>query len=66
VHALVPGAVAFQVDDHFGGDSARGDYMGDFPGVIRPIVEWSTDVVVADEPESGIALTAGSALLPRR
>jgi lipopolysaccharide transport system ATP-binding protein len=58
--------VAFQVDDHFGGDSARGDYMGDLPGVIRPIVDWNTDVVTADEPESSVALMAGSALLPRR
>jgi lipopolysaccharide transport system ATP-binding protein len=66
VHALVPGAVAFQVDDHFGGDSARGDYMGDIPGVIRPIVDWNTDVVTADDPDSAIALTVESELLPQR
>ena len=24
------------------GDSARGDYMGDYPGVVRPVVDWTT------------------------
>ena len=43
VHALVPGPVSFEVVDSFDGDSARGDYMGDYPGVIRPIVDWTTE-----------------------
>ena len=42
VHALVQQTVAFEVVDHFDGDSARGDYMGEYPGVIRPIVDWNT------------------------
>ncbi|HEY2064355.1 MAG TPA: ABC transporter ATP-binding protein [Gemmatimonadaceae bacterium] len=48
VHALMPGAIGFQVSDHFGGDSARGDYMGDFPGVIRPLVDWTTQAAGSD------------------
>jgi lipopolysaccharide transport system ATP-binding protein len=43
VHALVQGPVAFEVVDSFEGDSARGDYMGEYPGVVRPIVDWSTE-----------------------
>jgi lipopolysaccharide transport system ATP-binding protein len=66
VHALVAGAVSFQIADHFGGDSARGDYMGDYPGVIRPMVDWTTDVVPAEDPASSTALTAEAGLLPRR
>lgn len=42
IHAFTPGAVAFQVMDHLGGDAARGDYSGDFPGVVRPMVDWTT------------------------
>jgi lipopolysaccharide transport system ATP-binding protein len=38
----VPEAVAFQVIDSLDGDSARGDFAGWFPGVVRPLVEWST------------------------
>jgi lipopolysaccharide transport system ATP-binding protein len=43
VHALVQGPVSFEVVDSFDGDSARGDYMGDYPGVVRPIVDWATE-----------------------
>jgi lipopolysaccharide transport system ATP-binding protein len=32
VHAFTPGAVAFHVAEHYGGDAARGDYGGDYPG----------------------------------
>ena len=34
--------VAFQVMDSFDGDSARGDYGGRMPGIVRPLLEWST------------------------
>ena len=35
-------AVAFQVVDSLDGDSARGDYAGPMPGVIRPLLRWTT------------------------
>jgi lipopolysaccharide transport system ATP-binding protein len=35
-------AVAFQVVDSSEGDSARGDYAGSWPGVVRPLLEWKT------------------------
>jgi lipopolysaccharide transport system ATP-binding protein len=42
VHALVQGTVAFEVNDSFDGDGVRGDYMGEYPGVVRPMVDWTT------------------------
>ncbi len=38
-------AVAFQVVDSLDGDSARGDYAGPLPGVVRPMLQWTTRVV---------------------
>lgn len=35
-------AVSFRVADSFEGDSARGDWTGSMPGVIRPLLKWST------------------------
>ncbi len=40
---IVSDAVAFQVFDTMEGDSARGDYGGTLPGVLRPKLEWVTD-----------------------
>lgn len=34
--------VAFQVIDGQNGDSARGDYSGSLPGVVRPLLRWTT------------------------
>jgi lipopolysaccharide transport system ATP-binding protein len=42
LHARETNAVAFQVVDDGGGDSARGDYVGPMPGVVRPLLEWTT------------------------
>jgi lipopolysaccharide transport system ATP-binding protein len=49
VHAFTPQAVSFQVIDHFEGDAVRGDYMGEYPGVVRPMVDWTTRVRAAEE-----------------
>jgi lipopolysaccharide transport system ATP-binding protein len=43
LHAHAPNAVAFQVIDSQAGDSARGDYVGPMPGVVRPLLRWTTD-----------------------
>jgi lipopolysaccharide transport system ATP-binding protein len=40
VHAVEPDAVAFHVLDPSQGDGVRGTYVGDFPGVVRPMLEW--------------------------
>lgn len=42
VHFYQRDAVAFQVVDSLEGDSARGDYVGHLPGVVRPVVDWTT------------------------
>ncbi len=42
VHFLVRDAVSFFVTDNLDGDSARGDYGGLMPGVVRPILSWET------------------------
>jgi lipopolysaccharide transport system ATP-binding protein len=35
-------AVAFMVTDSLQGDSARGDWTGHMPGVVRPMLKWTT------------------------
>jgi lipopolysaccharide transport system ATP-binding protein len=42
IHFNEPDVVAFQVIDSLDGDSARGDYAGPMPGVVRPLLHWST------------------------
>lgn len=42
IHAHVPRVVAFQVVDSLAKDSARGDFTGPVPGIIRPLLKWST------------------------
>lgn len=36
-------AVAFQVVDSHDGDSARGDWVGNLGGVVRPKLDWTTE-----------------------
>jgi lipopolysaccharide transport system ATP-binding protein len=40
VHFYEPDAVAFEVVDSMEGGSARGEYSGSYPGVVRPIFPW--------------------------
>jgi len=42
VHLHEQNAIAFQVVDCLEGDSARGDYAGYLPGVVRPLLTWET------------------------
>jgi lipopolysaccharide transport system ATP-binding protein len=50
--------VAFQVVDSMDGNSARGDYAGSVPGVVRPLLKWTSEFiphgsrVVVGEPTS--------------
>jgi homopolymeric O-antigen transport system ATP-binding protein len=43
-----PNVVTFQVIDTLEGDSARGDYTGPMPGVIRPLLNWNTTFTPAN------------------
>ena len=42
LHAQESNVVTFQVIDHQHKDSARGDYVGHIPGLIRPKLIWTT------------------------
>lgn len=42
IHFFERDAVAFQVIDSLDGGSARGDYAGPYPGVVRPLLSWTT------------------------
>ncbi|HLB10648.1 MAG TPA: ABC transporter ATP-binding protein, partial [Gemmatimonadaceae bacterium] len=42
IHFSENDAVAFQVIDSLDGDSVRGAYAGPFPGVVRPLLSWTT------------------------
>ncbi len=43
VHFWERDVVAFQVIDSAEGDTARGDYGGPVPGVVRPLLPWSNE-----------------------
>jgi lipopolysaccharide transport system ATP-binding protein len=45
VHAIEPEAVAFVVVDRSEGDGVRGVFTNEFPGVVRPMLEWSVEQV---------------------
>lgn len=42
-YAQAKNAVAFQVVDNQQEGSARGDYVGPIPGVMRPLLNWTTE-----------------------
>ncbi|MHB8413054.1 MAG: ABC transporter ATP-binding protein [Candidatus Acidiferrales bacterium] len=58
VHLDEPDLVAFQLIDSIEGDSARSDYAGTLPGVVRPLLRWET----AYKPELDDAVLSGAAL----
>ena len=45
VHFVERDAVSFNVIDSLEGNSARGDYAGVLPGVVRPVFNWETDLI---------------------
>jgi lipopolysaccharide transport system ATP-binding protein len=51
VHFFERDAVAFQVIDSLDGDSARGDFGGPMPGVVRPMLRWTTEYVSQDRSD---------------
>ncbi|MEJ7848066.1 MAG: ABC transporter ATP-binding protein [Pyrinomonadaceae bacterium] len=44
VHFMERDVVAFNVNDSTENDSARGDYTGVLPGVVRPVLDWQTEI----------------------
>ena len=57
VHVHYGDAVAFQVIDSMEGDSARGDYGGPYPGIVRPLLDWQTQYTPARSASEKIAVT---------
>lgn len=57
VHFYERDAVAFQIVDSMDGDSARGEYAGPIPGVVRPLLQWST--LVISESDQPVTAQAG-------
>lgn len=43
VHFAEWDAVTFNVIDTMEGDTARGDYAGVLPGIVRPVLDWTTE-----------------------
>lgn len=54
VHALEPDAVAFQVVDRSRGEGVRGEFVGEWPGVVRPTLAWDVELE-AGGPRDGQA-----------
>ena len=48
VHAAEYDAVAFNIVDRTTGDAVRGEFTHDWPGVIRPMLEWQVEPVPGD------------------
>jgi len=42
-HFFARDAVTFNVYDSMDGNSARGDHVGEIPGIVRPMLEWETE-----------------------
>ena len=42
VHVWERGLLTFQVTDSADGTTARGDWAGDLPGAVRPLLPWTT------------------------
>jgi lipopolysaccharide transport system ATP-binding protein len=59
IHCWEKDTVAFHVMDSLDGGGARGDYAGHMPGVVRPLLNWTTRCVAA---ESSSPLDAVSAV----
>jgi lipopolysaccharide transport system ATP-binding protein len=52
MHLVERNVAAFQVADTLDSDSARGDFDGHLPGVVRPLLKWHTRVGRSDSEVS--------------
>jgi lipopolysaccharide transport system ATP-binding protein len=52
-HAVERDAVAFQVVDRSEGDGVRGQYANEWPGVVRPMLEWHIENLTRAAGEAG-------------
>jgi lipopolysaccharide transport system ATP-binding protein len=45
LHAYHEDSISFFVKDSLDGDSARGEYVGSYQGVVRPLFNWHSDFI---------------------
>ena len=45
VHIHEKDVIVSNVVDDLAENSARGDYIGHFPGVVRPLMQWETKLI---------------------
>ncbi len=66
-HAVVDDAVAFRVlDDLNATDTARGDYSKAMPGLMRPLLRWTTRTLSSPNSSNGIATGESAELVSER
>lgn len=53
VHLFERDIVAFQVIDSLDGDSARGDFAGPMPGLVRPLLNWTSQFTPSSSSPAG-------------
>ena len=56
IYSLERDSLAFQVVDDSKGAGVRGEFTGDWPGVMRPMLNWRTERVEADHQAIGAAV----------
>jgi homopolymeric O-antigen transport system ATP-binding protein len=59
--AFQPSVVGFQVVDSIDGDTARGDWADRWPGVVRPMLKWTTSFTPVDSEISAAARLTNAA-----
>jgi lipopolysaccharide transport system ATP-binding protein len=65
-HAVERDAVAFQVVDRSEGDGVRGEYVNEWPGVVRPMLEWHVEQMsLATRDHAGDSRRRAAANPPR-
>jgi len=50
LHFFERDVVAFHVVDSFDGNATRGDYAGPMPGVVRPLLKWTSEFIPENSP----------------
>ena len=55
-----PQVIVFRVRDNMGADTARGEWAGDMPGVVRPMLQWTTETGGSSRSETAAELRLGS------
>jgi lipopolysaccharide transport system ATP-binding protein len=59
VHAMEHDAVSFQVVDRSEGDGVRGEYVNDWPGVVRPMLDWAIGTQSDDPVDRSAEIGSG-------